>query len=280
MIGQIVKNKVALFSVLILAIAVIFAVFAEFIAPYSPVDQNIESKLLPPVWDENGNRSHLLGTDELGRDILSRIIHGSRVSLIVSIFGTMVALIIGIIIGSISGYYGGKIDAFLMRIVDIVLAFPFILLAIFVIAITGPSVLNIIIVAGFATGVNLARVIRGEVLHVKENDFIEATHSLGANNFRIILLHILPNIANVLIVIATLEMANLILLESALSFLGLGVPAEIPTWGKMLAESRTLIISNPWNAIFPGIAITITVLGINLLGDWLRDYFDPKHAER
>ncbi|WP_193065408.1 ABC transporter permease [Oceanobacillus oncorhynchi] len=280
MIRQIVKNKVALFSVLILIVAVLFAIFAEFIAPYSPADQNIDSKLLPPVWDENGNSSYLLGTDELGRDVLSRIIHGSRVSLVVSLFGTLFALVIGTIIGAISGYYGGKVDAFLMRLVDIVLAFPFILLAIFVIAITGPSVLNIIIVAGFATGVNLARIIRGEVLHVKENDFIEATHSIGANNFRIIMLHILPNIANVLIVIATLEMANLILLESALSFLGLGVPAEVPTWGKMLAESRTLIISNPWNAIFPGIAITITVLGINLFGDWLRDYFDPKYVEK
>jgi len=262
---------------LVIVLAVLFcAITADWISPYDPLEQNIERKLQPPAWLKGGSWDHPLGTDQLGRDILSRIIHGSRVSMLISVAGTAVAIAVGVLLGSLSGYYGGKADAVIMRFVDVILSFPFILLAIFVVAVIGPGILNIILIAGFTSGVNMARIIRGEILGVKEMEYIEAIRSVGARDGTIILKHILPNIFNVLIVMATLEMAQLILVESSLSFLGLGVPAEVPTWGKMLSEFRTLILSDPWIAVFPGLAITLTVLGINLFGDWLRDYLDPK----
>lgn len=270
------QNKAGLLGLVLIVIVLFCAVTADVIAPYDPLQQDITNKLKPPVWSEKGTSAHLLGTDQLGRDVLSRILHGSRISILVSVAGTLVAVATGLILGSISGYYGGRVDAFIMRFVDINMAFPFVLLAIFIVAVMGPGVMNIILIAGLSAGVRLARLVRGEILTVKEFEYIEAIKSVGAKDSTIIFRHIIPNIFNALIVIATLEMAQLILVESSLSFLGLGVPAEIPTWGKMLSESRTLILSEPWVAVFPGLAITLTVLGINLFGDWLRDYLDPK----
>ncbi|WP_248928224.1 ABC transporter permease [Paenibacillus hamazuiensis] len=270
------RNKAGLLGLTIIIVVLFCALAANIISPYDPLQQDIANKLKPPAWSEGGSGAHLLGTDQLGRDILSRVIHGSQISILISVAGTLVAIVTGLVLGSISGYYGGKWDSVIMRFVDINMAFPFVLLAIFIVAVMGPGVANIILVAGLSAGVSLARLIRGEILAVKELEYIEAIKSVGARDSAVIFKHIIPNIFNAIIVIATLEMAQLILVESSLSFLGLGVPAEIPTWGKMLSESRTLILSEPWVAIFPGLAITLTVLGINLFGDWLRDYFDPK----
>lgn len=265
------KSKTGMLGLFIVAFVIFLALTADFIAPFDPNEQNIEKKFLPPAFAEN-----LLGTDQLGRDELSRLIHGSRISLLVGLAGTAIAGLIGVLVGAISGYYGGRTDSFLMRIVDVQLAFPFILLAIFIVATLGPSLLNIIIVAAISGWVHFARLVRGEILAVKSNEYIEAIRSVGAKNRVIIFKHILPNIMNPVIVFATLEMAKIILMEASLSFLGLGVPSEIPTWGKMLAESRVHMLTTPTLAILPGVAITLIVLGVNLLGDWLRDYLDPK----
>lgn len=265
---------------LIIFIAVaVCGLLASVISPYDPGAQNIENTFMPPVWDALGGIQHVFGTDDVGKDVLSNLIYGSRISLLVGILGTIVAGCIGVFLGSLSGYYGGKIDTVIMRIADIQLAFPFILLAIFIVAVLGPSLMNIIIVAGISSWVQFARLVRGEIIAVKEKEYIEAIKSLGAKSYLIIFKHILPNIMNSVIVLATLEMARIILMEAALSFLGLGVPAEVPTWGKMLADARVHMVSHPWLAILPGLAITMTVLGINLFGDWLRDYLDPKLRE-
>lgn len=270
------NNSTGMIGLMIFLFMVFLAVTAGFIAPHDPGAQDISKRLVPPLWNERGSMQYILGTDQLGRDVLSRLIYGSRISILVGFFGTIVAGAIGVAMGAASGYYGGRVDSFIMRVVDVQLAFPFILLAIFIVAVLGPSLMNIIIVAGISGWVRFARLVRGEILSVKQNEYIEAVRSLGAKDFRIIFKHILPNIMNPVIVVATLEMARIILMEASLSFLGLGVPAEIPTWGKMLAESRVYFLSNPSLAVFPGIAITVMVLGVNLFGDWLRDYMDPK----
>ena len=190
--------------------------------------------------------------------------------------GTLAGGFIGVILGSISGFYGGKVDSLLMRIVDVQLAFPFILLAIFIVAVLGPGLMNIIVVAAISSWVRYARLVRGEILSVKKMEYVEAIRSLGAVDIRIMFRHILPNVISPAIVVGTLEMARIILMEAALSFLGLGVPAHVATWGRMLSEGRVYIVTSPWLAIVPGVAITIAVLGVNLFGDWLRDYLDPK----
>ncbi len=275
MLRSLIDSKTGLIGVLILIGVVLMALFGSFLTPHDPVKQDILNKLQPPAWS-GGTVEHLFGTDQLGRDILSRIILGSRITLIVAFFGTIVAGIAGVIIGSIAGYYGKWVDAVIMRIVDIQLSFPFILLAIFIAAVLGPGLENIILIAGISGWVRYARLVRGEILAIKEMEYIEAIRSVGGSDMRIIFKHILPNVMSPIIVIATLEMARIILMESALSFLGLGVPIEIPTWGRMLAESRTYMVTAPAMAIIPGVFITLSVLGVNLLGDWLRDYLDPK----
>lgn len=270
------ESKTGLFGAGIVLLVIIVACTATFISPKDPGQQDVINKLKGPVWTENGDQRYILGTDQLGRDILSRLIYGSRITLVVAFAGTICAGIIGVIIGTISGYYGGWIDALIMRVVDVQLSFPFVLLALFIAAVLGPGLKNIIFIAALSAWVRYARLIRGEILSIKEMEYIEAVRSLGASNVRIIIHHILPNVISPVIVIATLEMARIILMEASLSYLGLGVPIEIPTWGRMLADSRVHLVTSPWMAVFPGLAITITVLGVNLLGDWLRDYLDPK----
>src|SRR6056297_2457560 len=270
------RNKGGLIGLLIMIFVISVAILAPYLTHTNPNDQDITMRLQGPIWEINSNPDHILGTDQLGRDILSRLIYGSRVSLLVGFLGTILGGIIGVIMGSISGYYGGKIDSVIMRLVDIQLAFPFILLAIFIVSVLGASLFNIILVAGISSWVRYARLIRGEILSVKEVEFIEAIRSLGAKDLRIMFRHILPNVINPVIILGTLEMDRIILMEAALSFLGLGVPAHIATWGRMLSEGRVYIVTNPWLAIFPGLAITVTVLGVNIFGDWLRDYLDPK----
>lgn len=270
------NSKTGLIGLIIIGFVIVVALLAPIISPYDPAKQDILNKLMNPIWSENSSSNYFLGTDQLGRDVLSRLIYGSRVSLLVAISGTLLAGFVGLFFGSISGYYGKWIDALIMRIVDIQLSFPFILLALFIAAVLGPGLMNIIFIAGLSSWVRYARLVRGEVLSIKEMEYIESIRSIGGDDRRIIFNHILPNIISPVIVIATLEMAKIILMEASLSYLGLGVPIKIPTWGRMLAESRVAIVTSPWLAILPGLCITLTVLGVNLLGDWLRDYLDPK----
>lgn len=268
-------SKTGLLGVAIVLLIVFMALTATFIAPYDPAKQDLMNKLADPVF-AGGTMEHILGTDQLGRDILSRIIYGSRITILVAFSGTICAGIIGVALGALAGYYGKWVDAVIMRIVDIQLSFPFILLALFVAAVLGRSLRNIILIAAISNWVQYARLIRGEILAVREMEYIEAIRSVGGKNSRIILYHILPNVISPMIVQATLGMARIVLMEASLSYLGLGVPLEIPTWGRMLSEGRDYMLTDPWLAILPGVAITVTVLGVNLMGDWLRDYLDPK----
>lgn len=275
MIKSLVRSKTGLLGACILLFVLFLALFSGVIAPHDPYEQDVMRKLMNPIWSTKHDPSFLLGTDQLGRDILSRLIYGSRITLLVAFSGTVAAGIIGIILGSLSGYYGGWVDAVIMRIADIQLSFPFILLALFIAAVLGPGVDNVILVACLCFWVQYARMVRGEILSIREMEYVEAIRALGGSDFRIIFHHILPNVMNMVVIIGTLEMARIILMEAALSFLGLGVPVDVPTWGRMLAESRVNLVSYPWHAIFPGVLITLTVLSVNLIGDWLRDYLDP-----
>ena len=260
----------------LVAIFVLAAIFAELIAPYDPASQDLRMRMLPPIWQEGGNIAHLLGTDQLGRDTLSRLIFGSRISLTVALAGTLLAAIIGIVLGAVAGYYSRLADTIIGRVIDIQLAFPFILLAIFVVAVLGPGLVNIILVAALTGWVRFARVVRGEILSIKQLEYIEAVRSLGGRDGRIVFRHILPNILSPIVVIGTLEVAKIILMEASLSFLGMGVPPDVPTWGRMLSESREYMQTAPQLVILPGIVISLLVLGISIFGDWLRDYLDPR----
>ena len=275
MLKSLMRSKTGLLGAGILICILFSALFANFLAPQDPYAQDIMHKLMNPVWAPKSDAHYLLGTDQLGRDILSRLIYGSRITLMVAFAGTVAAGVIGIFFGCLSGYYGGWIDAVIMRIADIQLSFPFILLALFIAAVLGPGVDNVILVACLCFWVQYARMVRGEILSIREMEYVEAIRALGGSDFRIIFMHILPNVMNMVVIIGTLEMARIILMEAALSFLVLGVPVDVPTWGRMLAESRVNLVSYPWHAIFPGVLITLTVLGVNLVGDWLRDYLDP-----
>ena len=274
------RSKTALFGLAILAVVVLCALLADLLAPYPPNDQALEQRFLPPVGltrgEVVGTVEHLLGTDHLGRDILSRIIHGARVSLLVGVSAVTISGTLGVLLGLLSGYYGGKVDAVIMRLADIQLAFPFVLLAIAIVAVVGVGIQNEIAVLGLAGWVVYARVVRGDVLSIREREFVVAARVIGASDAAIIFRHILPNVLTPVIVIASFAVANVIILEAALSFLGLGVEPKIPTWGGMLADGRTYLSTAWWPATLPGLAIMFTVLGINMIGDWLRDVLDPR----
>jgi peptide/nickel transport system permease protein len=275
-IRELVRNKAALLGLAILLGVMAAAVFAPLVAPYDPVFQEIARRLRPPGWVTAEGQIHLLGTDHLGRDILSRLIFGARISLIIGVSAVTVAGTLGTLIGLAAGYCGGRVDDFCMRLTDTMLAMPFILLALAVIAVLGPSLWNIIFVLGITSWVSYARVVRAEVLTLRTREFIAAAKALGGGGRRIVFRHLLPNVLTPVIVIATLEVARMIILESALSFLGLGVQPPTPTWGGMLADGRAYLSTAWWLATFPGLSIMLTVLGINLLGDWLRDVLDPR----
>jgi peptide/nickel transport system permease protein len=255
---------------------VIPALLAPVVAPYDPLQGSLSKRLKPPVWQEGGTTDHLLGTDKLGRDMLSRIIHGSRVSLMVSLVAIFVGGTIGTVLGLMSGYFGGWLDSLLMRMVDISLSLPTILLALVLVAAVGPSFGTVIGVLVVILWARYARLVRGETLSVKQRDFIARARVAGASHTRIMARYILPNVVNSLIVLATLQVGYVILLESALSFLGAGLPRPTPAWGLMIADGRELIVTAWWVSMFPGLAIMLTVLALNLLGDWLRDHLDPK----
>ena len=270
------RNRAALIGLVILVGVATSAILAPAVAPYDPIVQEIALRLKPPGWTVPGGRTYLLGTDHLGRDILSRLIFGARVSLIIGLSAVALAGTLGTLIGLVAGYRGGRVDDFCMRLTDTMLAMPFILLALAVIAVLGPSLRNIIFVLGITSWVSYARIVRGEVLTLRTREFVSAARALGSSGGRIVFRHLLPNVLTPVIVIATLEVARMIILESALSFLGLGVQPPTPTWGGMLADGRAYLSTSWWLATFPGLSIMLTVLGINLLGDWLRDVLDPR----
>ncbi len=263
--------------VILLVVLIIPAIFADVIAPHDPVKSplGLAGRLQPPVWSEGGTFTHILGSDKVGRDVLSRIIHGSRVSMQISLVGIGIGGFIGVILGLIAGYYGGKTDHLIMRIVDVSLSIPTVLLALSLAVALGPGLDTIVIVVAALLWAVYCRQVRGETLGMKERDFIARARAAGCSDARIIFRHILPNIVNTLIVLATLQLGLIILLEASLSFLGVGLSPPTPAWGLMVAEGRELIITAWWVAMFPGIAIMLTVLSFNLLGDWLRDRLDP-----
>jgi len=254
-----------------LVIVVVVALFAERLAPFDPNEQDITQRLKPP--DLHG---HVLGTDEVGRDILSRMFYGARVSLLVGVIAVAVSCPVGVLIGLVAGYVGRRTDDVLMRITDIQLAIPTILLAIAVVAVLGPGVRNVIITLTVTGWTLYARLVRGEALGVKTRDFVLAARAAGAGDTRIMLRHVLPNVLTPVIVVAVFAVANMIILEATLSFLGLGVEPDIVTWGRMLNGGRLYLSSAWWITAFPGLAIFLTVLAVNLLGDYLRDWLDPR----
>ena len=270
------RRRTAIFGLGVVITVLLGAVFAPWLTPFDPLEQDINQRLKEPGWQTAEGRVHVLGTDHLGRDILARVIFGSRIALAVGVSAVLISGVLGMAIGLVSGYFGGKTDDFFMRLADIQLAFPFILLAIAVIGVLGPSLRNIIIVIGVSSWVVYARVVRGEVLSIREREFVQAAIALGSRDGRIIVRHVLPNAFTPWLVVATLDMARVIVIESALSFLGLGVQPPTPTWGGMLADGRVYLSTAWWLATFPGLAILVTVLGINLLGDGLRDTLDPR----
>jgi peptide/nickel transport system permease protein len=270
-------RRTALFGLVVVVVVVLTAVGAPLISPFDPIEQDLgDLRLKAPGFRDAGGRVHPLGTDHLGRDLLARVIHGARPALLVGFAAVAISGLIGMAAGLISGYFGGRTDDVLMRLADIQLAFPFILLAIAVIGVLGPSLKTIIIVIGVSSWVVYARIVRGAVLTLREREFVQAARALGGGDIRILLRHILPNAFTPWLVVATLDMARVIVLESALSFLGLGVQPPTPTWGGMLADGRVYISTAWWLATFPGLAILVTVLGINLFGDGLRDTLDPR----
>jgi len=270
------RRRTALFGLIVVAVVIATALAASWISPFDPSAQDIGNRLKPPGWQDGTGRLHPLGTDHLGRDLLARVIFGAQPALLVASAAVLISGVLGMATGLVGGYFGGRVDDVLMRLADIQLAFPFILLAIAVIGVLGPSLPTIIIVIGVSSWVVYARVVRGTVLTLREREFVQAARALGGNDSRILIRHILPNAFAPWLVVATLDMARVIVIESALSFLGLGVQPPAPTWGGMLADGRVYITTSWWLATFPGLAILVTVLGINLFGDGLRDTLDPR----
>jgi peptide/nickel transport system permease protein len=270
------KHDVPWFPGLVLGALVFTAVFAFSLAPHSPTAGDITQKLIPPVWMERGEWEHPLGTDRFGRDVLSRIIHGSRISLIVSLIAIGVAGTIGTLLGLISGYRGGVTDAVLMRVTDVGLSLPTILIAVVLVAVSEPSFSNVVLVIALLLWPRFARQMRGETLAIKEQDFVALAVVAGRSSAWIISRHIFPNVVPTLLVISTLQVGYVVLLEGTLSFLGVGVPPPSPAWGLMIADGRGFLATAWWISLFPGLAMVLTVLSVNLLGDWLRDHLDPK----
>lgn len=270
------RNSVGLIGMFIVATVVLMAISAPLIAPHDPAKLNVRSRLSPPAWAAEGDPKYLLGTDQLGRDVLSRLIHGSRVSVIVGVLGVAISVVVGVIIGLISGYMGGRIDSLLSRTVDTFMSIPFIILALAAVGFLGPGLTNLIIVLGLTGWVTFARVVRGEVLLVKRLEYVTAARTVGQSDWRIALFHVLPNVAASIIVLSTLQIATVIIAEASLSFLGMGVQPPTITWGVMLSEGRNHLATSWWLTTFPGVTISLTALGCILMGDWLRDALDPR----
>jgi peptide/nickel transport system permease protein len=263
-------------SWLMLAGLVVTALLSPYVAPHNPIRERLIDRLLPPAWADDGEWRYFLGTDHLGRDLVSRIIYGSRISLVVGFAAVIIGGALGIALGVAAGFFGGRTDEVIMALADMQLAFPTILLAIAIIAVLGPSFTNLVVVIGISGWVTYARIARGQVLSVREKEFVEAIRAQGGSQWRIVWRHILPNILSPLIVVATLDLARTIILESTLSFLGLGIQPPTPSWGGMLSDGRDYLLSAWWIATFPGLALMLTALSFNRLGDWIRDVTDPR----
>jgi peptide/nickel transport system permease protein len=270
------RNSVGVVGLVIVATVLVLALTAPLVAPHNPAKLNVKARLAPPAWLAEGDSRFLLGTDQLGRDVLSRLLYGARVSVIVGVLGVVISVLVGVTIGLVSGYMGGMVDNLLSRTVDTFMAIPFIILALAAVGFLGPGLVNLIIVLGLTGWVTFARVVRGEVLAVKSMEYVTAARTIGQTGWRIALFHVLPNVTASIIVLATLQIATVIIAESSLSFLGMGVQPPTITWGLMLSEGRNHLATSWWLATFPGLAISLTALGIILMGDWLRDALDPR----
>jgi peptide/nickel transport system permease protein/dipeptide transport system permease protein len=275
-LSQLWRNKTAVAGLIIITVFIFCGILAPYLSPHDPLDVSLYDQIKPPVWHESGTWNNILGTDDLGRDILSRLIYGARVSLAVAVFSVGLAFFFGTLLGCISGYYKGSLDNIIMRIMDMILSFPYILLAIVVVAYLGPSLRNAMIAIAITYVPRFARIVRGSVLEECEKDYVTSARAIGARDWRIIFIAVLPNCLGPLIVQTTLSCASAILDAAALSFLGLGAQPPTPEWGAMIAQSRGLILRASWVMTFPGLAILFAVLGFNLLGDGLRDALDPR----
>ena len=275
-IRDLLRRPPALFGFLCIMLVIIWALVPGWLAPMDPYKQNLDFALRAPGFIDSNGFTYWAGTDQLGRDLLSRIIWGARVSLIVGFVAVLLSGFIGIALGLIAGFYGGIVDTVISRVIDIALSVPFILLAMSIIAILGPSLQNVIIAMAVRTWIVYARPIRGAVLSAKEFEYITGARASGCRTPRILIRHLLPNVLSTAIVIATLYLGRMIIIEASLSFLGVGVPPPTPAWGGMLSDGRSYLDTAWWIAVFPGIALMLVVLGINLLGDWIRDAFDPR----
>ena len=275
-IGREIRRYPLIPFTILMFILIIPAFFAQSISPHNPVSGQFSERLTPPAWQEGGSWKYILGTDKQGRDVLSRILHGAKYVLAVSLSVIFISGVVGVSLGLIAGYFGGKYDMFIMRGVDIALSIPAILLALAIVASRGPSFGTVIFVICVILWSRYARQVRGEVLSIKNQDFVARAQVSGASSFRIIVRHVFPNVVNSIVVLATLQVGFVILLESSLSFLGAGIPRPTPAWGLMVAEGRELVSSHWWVSFFPGVAISLVVLSLNLMGDWIRDRLDPK----
>jgi ABC-type dipeptide/oligopeptide/nickel transport system permease subunit len=264
------------FGMLVVLLLVVAAVFSQYLTPYDPLKQDLRSGKMPPAWYDKGQWTHPLGTDPLGRDLLARIIYGSRVSLTVGVFGVLLAGSLGLTVGLLAGYLGGWVDDLVVNAVNVMLGIPYLLLVVVIAAVLGRNLLNVILIFGFTDSLVFIRVTRSEVLRARESGYVESAVSIGAQTWRILFEQILPNLIGPIITLGTLEMSNMIFLEAGLGFLGLSVPPNVPSWGNMLNAAREYVVSMPWMAMWPGFSIMITALGMNLMGDWLRDILDPR----
>lgn len=275
---RLLSDPTGLVGVILLLAIIVMAVLAPVISPHDPVRQDLTVSMLPPSWVDGGDPDHVLGTDRLGRDILSRTIWGARVSLLIGFTAVGLAVVLGVTVGVVAGYARGRFEDVVLRLADIQLAIPTILLAMVLAAAIGPSVSTMILVLGGTGWVVFARITRGEVLALRERTFVRAAESLGATHRQIVFRHILPHLVSPVLVVATIDVSLAILAESSLSFLGLGIQPPTPSWGNMLGEGRDYLASAWWLSVFPGIALMLTVLSVNLVGNWLRDVYDPRLA--
>ncbi|MCX8568987.1 MULTISPECIES: ABC transporter permease [Hyphomicrobiales] len=272
-LGRSVKGTTGL---ALIGIIVFCAIFAPVIAPHDHAQQVIEWRYVPTAWQDGGSLTNLFGGDNMGRDIFSRTVMGARVSVQVALIVVSIALVVGSLLGALAGYFGGLIDTIIMRLVDFQLAFPFLLLALIFMAVLGPGFATLVMALAFALWINFARIVRSETMRIRTLDYVDAATTMGVSQLRIIFTHVLPNVLPAVLVVATLDIALVIISEAALSFLGLGVQPPTASWGVMISEGRDFLYEQPWIVIAPGIAVLISSVGINLFGDFLRDYFDPR----
>ena len=270
------RDRTGILGILIFITVVIAALFAELLTPYQPLDQDLHASKMPPMWEEGGSPEHPLGTDNLGRDMMARIIYGARVSLGVSFFGAIIAAAIGVFLGAVAAYVGGRWDEIIMAPVNLVLSLPYLLFVVFIASVLGSSLLNVILIFGVTNSPIFARVTRGEVLKIRESAYVESAISAGASWWRVLLFLVMPNLVGPLVTLISFQISAMIFYEAGLGFIGLSVPPTVPSWGNMLAEGRRYIANYPWLTTMPGLAIMYTSLGMNLLGDWLRDVSDPR----